>query len=205
MTNFSVGSMSKKVYAFVQRASGVAQDYYPEQMGVSLIVNAPWSFTAVWSVVRGWLDEKTRAKIKIVGGKPIKELLNYIDEDNIPDFLGGTNTQPLEHDIGPWNDFEVVDGCKRGDVVGIRRKQGLNLASESAQIFTIHDLQALPNNLLRDPQNSVRAAQELSQKQCVLQGQGCESVQKLPPKKLILSSYSAGSGDEHLTDFSVGL
>ena len=24
--------------------------------------------------------------------------------------------------IGPWNDFDIVDGYKKGDIVGIRRK-----------------------------------------------------------------------------------
>ena len=116
-------------------------------MGILLIVNAPWSFTAVWSVIQSWLDERTRSKIKIVGGKPIKELVKYIDEDQIPEFLGGKNKAPLEKDIGPWNDYEVIDGCKSGDVVGIR-KIG---EGPHAPIFTMDDLQALPNDLLKDP------------------------------------------------------
>lgn len=33
------------------------------------IVNAPMLFTGVWAVVKGFLDEKTRNKIKILGGK----------------------------------------------------------------------------------------------------------------------------------------
>jgi len=28
-----------------------------------MIVNAPWAFTAVWSMAKGWVDEKTRNKI----------------------------------------------------------------------------------------------------------------------------------------------
>lgn len=85
-------------------------------------MNAPWSFTAVWSIVKGWLDEKTRQKIQMVGSKPTKELLKYIDEEQIPDFLGGKCTRLLEEDHGPWTDYEVVDGHRPGDIVGIRRK-----------------------------------------------------------------------------------
>jgi hypothetical protein len=33
------------------------------------IVNAPMLFTGVWAVVKGFLDQRTRDKIKIMGGK----------------------------------------------------------------------------------------------------------------------------------------
>jgi hypothetical protein len=46
-----------------------------------MIVNAPWAFTAVWTMCKGWLDEKTRAKVNILGGGYTKKLLEYIDED----------------------------------------------------------------------------------------------------------------------------
>lgn len=45
-----------------------------------------------------------------------------MEVDNIPTFLGGRCTRSLLEDHGPWNDFEVVDGTKKGDIVGIRRK-----------------------------------------------------------------------------------
>jgi hypothetical protein len=54
------------------------------------IVNAPMLFTGVWAVVKGFLDERTRQKIKICGSKYQKELLEVVDVDNLPDFLGGT-------------------------------------------------------------------------------------------------------------------
>jgi len=64
--------------------------------------------------------------------------------------LGGANITPLERDIGPWNDFEVVDGSNKDDIVGIRRiSDGPN-----GIIFTVQDMEALPNPLLDDPQNS---------------------------------------------------
>ena len=63
MTNFSIGMMNKRVYSLVQHASKIAQDFYPEQLGQMMIVNAPMLFTGVWALVKGWLDEKTREKI----------------------------------------------------------------------------------------------------------------------------------------------
>jgi hypothetical protein len=55
-----------------------------------LIINAPMLFTGVWAVVKGFLDEKTRKKIKIVGSKYEKDLLELVEPENLPDFLGGT-------------------------------------------------------------------------------------------------------------------
>jgi hypothetical protein len=31
------------------------------------IVNAPFLFSGVWAVIKPWLDEKTKGKIKILG------------------------------------------------------------------------------------------------------------------------------------------
>lgn len=79
-------------------------------------------FTGVWAIVKGWLDEKTREKIQIVGGGYTKKLLQYIDEDQLPEFLGGKNSAQLIENSGPWNEYEIVDGSNKTDVVGIRLK-----------------------------------------------------------------------------------
>lgn len=118
----SMKILSKKVYGLIQLASKVGQDYYPEIMGQMFIVNAPMLFTGVWAVVKGFLDERTRQKIKILGGKYQKELLEIVDPANLPDFLGGTCTCKefggcMYSNAGPWNDYEIVKP------VGIRRKE----------------------------------------------------------------------------------
>ena len=87
-----------------------------------MIANAPWVFTGIWAIVKNFLDEKTRKKIMIIGGSYKKELLKYVDEDQLADFLGGKNKARLIDDSGPWNDYEIVDGYIKGDIVGIRKK-----------------------------------------------------------------------------------
>lgn len=80
-------------------------------MGQMYIVNAPMLFTGVWAVVKGFLDEKTRNKIHIKGSKYQNELLELVEAENLPDFLGGKckceggclNVQP-----GPWNYYEIT-------------------------------------------------------------------------------------------------
>ena len=63
LTNFSVTMLAGKVKSMAQKAAAIAQDYYPEQLAVLMIVNAPMLFTGVWAIIKLWLDEKTRAKI----------------------------------------------------------------------------------------------------------------------------------------------
>jgi hypothetical protein len=38
-------------------------------MGEMLIINAPMLFSGAWAMVKGFMDEKTRNKIKIIGSK----------------------------------------------------------------------------------------------------------------------------------------
>ncbi|EAR98487.2 CRAL/TRIO, amine-terminal domain protein (macronuclear) [Tetrahymena thermophila SB210] len=95
--------LSKQVYNFIQLASKVAQENYPEILGRMFIVNAPMLFSGVWAVIKPWIDEKTRNKITIIGSGFKEKLLEIIDIDNIPDFLGGNSKCDLSKNIGPWN------------------------------------------------------------------------------------------------------
>ena len=55
--------MTKDMKKLLESSSKAASDFYPETMGNTFIVNAPMSFRAIWAVVKGFLDEKTRSKI----------------------------------------------------------------------------------------------------------------------------------------------
>lgn len=77
------------------------------------VVNAPFAFRACWSIIKGFLDEKTVAKISIIGGGFQKTLLEVIDENCLPDFLGGKSTCTTPggwamSDVGPWDQYEPV-------------------------------------------------------------------------------------------------
>ena len=65
-------------------------------------------------------------------------LLEAIDEDQLAEFLGGKNTANLIDDVGPWNDWEVVDGVNKDDVVGVRKKG-------ETEIVTPDMVERLPN------------------------------------------------------------
>ena len=40
---------------------------YPECLGKYFVVNAPMMFTAIWAVIKAWIDEKIKKKIQVLG------------------------------------------------------------------------------------------------------------------------------------------
>mmetsp|Transcript_90096 Transcript_90096/g.124374 ORF Transcript_90096/g.124374 Transcript_90096/m.124374 type:complete len:122 (-) Transcript_90096:103-468(-) len=84
-------------------------------MGNLFVINAPMLFSGIWAVVKGFLDERTRNKIKILGGSYLKTLLEFVNEEDLPAFIGGTCTceeyggNCLTSNRGPWNDYEPCE------------------------------------------------------------------------------------------------
>jgi hypothetical protein len=96
-------SKRNEIQQFLKLTSGIAQDNYPEIMGKLFIINAPFLFSMLWSVVKSFLDEKTANKIQIIGrpcsqlgGSYKKDLLKEISEEELPVFFGGKNATTLQ-------------------------------------------------------------------------------------------------------------
>jgi hypothetical protein len=101
--------MAPSVYGYLQLTSGVSQNYYPERLGKMYIINAPWGFSTVFSMIKSFLDPVTVAKIHILGSGYQKELMAQIPKENLPKTLGGDCDCPggcMFSDLGPWKDQE---------------------------------------------------------------------------------------------------
>ncbi|KAK5099054.1 cytosolic factor, phosphatidylinositol/phosphatidylcholine transfer protein [Exophiala xenobiotica] len=99
------------VYGYVKQASAISQDHYPERLGKLYIINAPWGFSSVFNVVKGFLDPVTVSKIHVLGSGFQKELLAQVPKENLPKAFGGTCECPggCEYsDAGPWQDSQWV-------------------------------------------------------------------------------------------------
>lgn len=72
-------------------------------MGRFFIVNSPYLFSGVWSLIKPWLDEVTVAKISIPGRDWKAQLLAQIPAENLEVRFGGKSTDPSTSDAGPWN------------------------------------------------------------------------------------------------------
>jgi len=122
-----ITSLFGPIKGFVKLASDIGQDYYPEMLGKMTIINVGFLFRAVWSLVKSFIDPKTEAKISLLGGSYETALLALVDEQNLPQRLGGKcfcgdfEMDCLGSDIGPWNpEGGVTQG---GETTRISKKE----------------------------------------------------------------------------------
>eukprot|EP00759_Apiculatamorpha_spiralis_P053408 PhF_6_TR6189/c0_g1_i1/m.9286 len=88
----NLGSLGSKAIDWGKQISAIDQDNYPENIYRLFIINAPGFFSAVWSIVKTFLDVKTRERIQIFGTSGYKDaLLDVIPEEMLPTFAGGKN------------------------------------------------------------------------------------------------------------------
>jgi len=98
---------ASSVYNYIQQASGISQNYYPERLGKLYIINAPWGFSSVFSLIKRFLDPVTVNKIHVLGGSYEKELLSQVPKENLPKMFGGScqcQGGCMFSDQGPWKD-----------------------------------------------------------------------------------------------------
>lgn len=99
-----------KARQIIRKIAKIDSDYYPENLGVMIMINAPYIFTSIWAVCRNFLDAKTLSKIIILGSNYRDTLHELVDDSNLPAFLGGTcdcKEGCRQSDCGPWNDGTV--------------------------------------------------------------------------------------------------
>nr|GMD98249.1 phosphatidylinositol/phosphatidylcholine transfer protein SFH11 [Ipomoea batatas] len=109
MSNFS----KPAIYLFLE-IQKIDSNYYPETLHRLFIINAGSGFKVLWKAIRAFLDQRTLAKIQVLGNNYLKNLVEVIDPSNLPTFLGGNCTCSehggcLSSDKGPWNDPEITD------------------------------------------------------------------------------------------------
>lgn len=62
-TGVTLAMMTGDVRKTVSAISGVMQDHYPETLGKTFIINAPFVFKAVWAIVKPMLAPNTVKKV----------------------------------------------------------------------------------------------------------------------------------------------
>jgi len=85
MDQFSISNMDYNFCQFLFREFGL---HYPECLSHILIVDSGWVFTACWSILKGWIDPRTSAKVAFI---TMADLLNYISKENLPKEYGGNH------------------------------------------------------------------------------------------------------------------
>ncbi|CAL1296152.1 unnamed protein product [Larinioides sclopetarius] len=91
----------KKGIETVIKLLKMQQDNYPERMKAFYIINASSLFTMPFNIVKSFLNSRMLSKFHVYGTEEWKEvLLESIDADQLPVFLGGTRTDPDGNPLG---------------------------------------------------------------------------------------------------------
>jgi len=133
-------SRISSVYSYVKQASAMSQNYYPERLGRLYLINAPWGFSTVFGVVKGWLDPITVEKIHVLGAAYQNELLSQVPAENLPKIFGGLCDCPggcALSDEGPWTDPEWTRPAKWQKQPGAQTQNVID--NESTNPGTIPD------------------------------------------------------------------
>ena len=144
LKNFNIRTMWKPVtISLIKQIIGVSQNYYPELLGHIISINTPMLFAGIYSIIKGWLDEKTRKKVIMCGYDYLNTLSQFVSLDQLPVDVGGTCEVSLKEDYGPWTEYDIVDSTEPGAVVGIRRKN-----DPLGKIYTGKDIAEFENPVI---------------------------------------------------------
>lgn len=86
----------KRFTAVLGAASKLSETLYPQLLDRAVLINAPYIFGAIWSIIKGLMSANTRAKVAVCGSSdtrkgdiskcPFAKLINL---HTVPSFLGG--------------------------------------------------------------------------------------------------------------------
>merc|ERR1712137_288245 len=80
---FSLRNMD---YQFMKFMIHMLQNYYPDTLGVALVLNSPWLFSGCWAILKRWIDPVSQKKVQFVN---LEQLQEYIHPEDIPAAFGG--------------------------------------------------------------------------------------------------------------------
>lgn len=87
LTNFGMSHFGSRVREPIKKLINIDSTKYPETLHQMYVVNPSFMFRAIWTIVSPLLDDSTKSRIIFL--KDIKKLQEFVDPDQLPDFLGG--------------------------------------------------------------------------------------------------------------------
>ena len=76
---------------FMKGITSIDNTHYPERLGQMLLINAPWTLSGVWSIIKTLLDPVTSAKVQIISNESTwkEKLFEIVDRSQVPMSFGG--------------------------------------------------------------------------------------------------------------------
>lgn len=133
MTDFSMANMDYTPVKFMIKCF---EANYPESLGAVLIHKAPWLFSSIWSIIKGWLDPVVAAKIHFTKNR--EDLEKFISPNQIMKELGGAEDWEYEYvEVKEGENNKMEDTATRDKLISERQE----LAKE-IQAITIEWIRA---------------------------------------------------------------
>eukprot|EP00164_Ancoracysta_twista_P002221 GFYU01002934.1.p1 GENE.GFYU01002934.1~~GFYU01002934.1.p1 ORF type:complete len:393 (-),score=119.49 GFYU01002934.1:229-1407(-) len=83
-----------------KQGANILQTCYPERLAHLFVINEPFVVSAIWKLIKVFLDPRVKEKIQFCGKKdPADILLKYIPEENVPEEYGGSSVDPYVFDM----------------------------------------------------------------------------------------------------------
>jgi hypothetical protein len=79
-----------RVINYMRRIADLDQQYYPEALGKTYVINAPWIFPKAWNLIKSFIDPVTVAKVMVLGHDYQKHLQERFNPESLPKEYGGT-------------------------------------------------------------------------------------------------------------------
>ncbi|KAL2811082.1 hypothetical protein BJX63DRAFT_289933 [Aspergillus granulosus] len=118
MTDFTLANMDYHPVKFMIKCF---EANYPESLGVVLIHKAPWIFSSIWSIIKGWLDPVVAAKIQFTKNR--QDLEEFIPKERLIKELEGDEDWEYKYaEVKPGENETMKDTAKRDELVAERQK-----------------------------------------------------------------------------------
>ena len=92
LSNLTLSKLGSRTMEIIKKQASIDSLCFPETMNKMIIVNAPRFFSATWSIIKGFIDARTSAKVELFSSMTAAEkcLKEIIDVDQLPSDYGGT-------------------------------------------------------------------------------------------------------------------
>jgi len=106
-------------------------NYFPKGLSYMLVHELPWFLRSFWLIAKQWLSEDHKDLVKFSNSQTIYE---YIKEENLPDFMGGTCKR--DYRATPDNSISIAQAAKlwnlkEDELLRIRKKFADHLPPEA--------------------------------------------------------------------------
>ena len=109
MTDFSMANMDYTPVKFMIKCF---EANYPESLGSVLVYKSPFIFSAIWKIIRGWLDPVVASKVHFCSN--VHELEEWIPRSKIMKELGGDELYTYSYlEPSPNEDAQLLNTTTR--------------------------------------------------------------------------------------------